>query len=194
MSEQTFGAWLLDQHERQDTTGNLARTWRQLKDANSYKHSQAKSIRELLSAYMGENWEQLRGDEAVTAAETEWKNRAAPTGPAQSHEQLELPVPEQIAPSDSSELIAAEPAVLVVDGREYELTPGRRYVLDVRPTLRPQADPEEARYFAEQHEIADDFRSSSPQRPSTWAELYAHADQSLPTDADLVSLGLTPEE
>jgi hypothetical protein len=80
MAEKTFGAWLLEQTERGDTTGTLARAWKQLRDARGHgRVTRAKSIGELLSGQLGEDWERLQGEQAMQLAESEWKG-AEPSG------------------------------------------------------------------------------------------------------------------
>jgi len=146
-----FGPWLLEQAERQDAIGAMARAWKQLKETNNYgRVHTAKSIGQLLSARLGEDWQRLNGDEVISTAEKEWN--ASLEGAAETWTQegqgtiFDLPggaAPVQ-ADAGYTEFIdktvrAAAPqmAVLVVDGREYELTPGRRYVLDFgHPVLR----------------------------------------------------------
>lgn len=234
MSDQTFGAWLMEQHERQDATGALSRAWTHLREARGYNRTHtAKSIGQLLSAQLGEDWQKLRGDESITAAEAEWKTgttleRQGDHGmvlPPDGHqpqgipepwktpaggEQLQLPgMPSGYAVTgpDLESMIAAVPvpapappmAILVVDGYEYELTPGRRYVLDLRPVLRQDSDnPAPARANTATHVDTDIFAPApqliDDQGRLNFAVLYALADHTLPEGADLASLGLAGDE
>ncbi len=167
-SEKTFGAWLLEQRERQDTTGTLARAWGQLRDARGYnRHTRVKSIRELLSASLGEDWQALHGDESIDAAEAEWKlgSEAVPGEPVNGSEQLPIP------------LLAAPMAVLKVDEITYELTPGRHYVLVLQPVLReaPDEAPEQSITLTGEPHLTVLTR---PDGGYDWSALYGLADHS----------------
>lgn len=170
MSEQTFGAWLLEQRERQDTTGTLARAWGQLRDARGYnRHTRVKSIRELLSASLGEDWQALHGDESIDAAETEWKAGSTAVAGEPVNGQQQLPIPGAPAP--------APMAVITVDGHRYELTPGKHYVLVLQPVLReaPDEAAEQSTTFTGEPHLTVLTR---PDGGYDWSALYGLADHS----------------
>lgn len=190
--DQTFGAWLLDkrQQERQDTTGTLARAWAALREARGYnRHTRVKSIRELMSASLGEDWQALHGDESIAAAEAEW--RRAGREPVDGAQQLPIPGAEY----EARYAAPAPMAVLVVDGHTYELTPGRRYTLAWNPVLReiaPDGDEADGDAPAVQtthfeQEYAQALASGLDGRIDM-AALYELADHNLPEHFDLASL------
>jgi hypothetical protein len=189
--EQTFGAWLLEQRERDDTTGTLARAWGQLRDARGYnRHTRAKSIRELMSSSLGEDWTGLHGDEAIDAAEAEWRQGTTlqpDPQPVRSYlgtEAQQMPIPDAPAPM----------AVLTIDGRRYELTPGRHYVLTLSPVLREA--PDEGEQPGGGITLTGEPTLTVWTRPDggyDWGALYGVAERNLPDDFDLSSIGWAGE-
>lgn len=219
-TEQTFGAWLLAQGDRSDTTGTLARAWKALKEARGYKHNNVKSIREMLSAQYGEDWQRLDGEAAITSAEVEWKtgkpNPAQSGGSAQQEQPGGNPgtEPEPVQttifdlPAAAAALLEPTPplpstpqfAVLVVDGREFELTAGRRYVIDFgAPVVRDiegftqplRVGAFQTTQYAEQERAAAQMMTDGR---LDWNALFGGADHNLPDGIDLVTLGLPDEE
>lgn len=220
MSDQTFGAWLLEQTGRQDTTGTLARAWKQLRDVRGYvRQHTVKTIGQLMSAQLGEDWQKLNGDAAIAAAEREWKSGATveranseqttifdlPAGvvapgpfslgaPApDADDQLRIPgYPGTGAPSVPTVSAPIQRAILVVDGTEFELTPGRRYTLSLgAPVLRDVSDtPGMNQLHTALMEVGEAAEAAGVY---SWSTLYGRADRTVPDDADSVSLGL-PED
>jgi hypothetical protein len=192
MSEKTFGSWLLEQTERGDTTGTLARAWKQLRDARGHgRVTRAKSIGELLSGQLGEDWERLQGEQAMQLAEAEWKGDATDTALVMARAATDsghrTPLEDVQAefgtygPDDS-----ARYAVLVVNGIEVLLEAGKRYVLRM-------GMPE----VVEEEQPPADFDPAAVLQPDgslDWASLYGQADHTVPQDDDLVSLGLLTRE
>lgn len=203
MGNLKFGPWLLTQTERGDTTGALARAWRSLKDARGYnRHTTAKAIRELLSSSLGEDWQALRGDESMSAAEAEWKTSGSgqTTIPSSGSDQIEeyylqgpggsieagQTIPGTLIQSDP----APAPAVLMFNGNRYELTPGRTYTLSLGPVLRegePGAAPVQTKNYAVQERAAAEM--VLPDGHLNWAALYAAADHDLPDGVEIVDSG-----
>jgi len=209
--EKTFGAWLLEQQARQDTTGTLARAWYALKEARGYnRHTRAKSIRELMSSSLGEDWTGLHGDEAVDSAEAEWKASGteqvdyAVQAARDYNGAQQLPIPnmggsvQMINYMEQAQNTPAPMAVLVFDGHRYELTPGRQYELRINPVLRDATgedlSPTQAQLDAKPS--GDITLTGEPNltvlaRPDggyDWEALYALADRDLPEFFDLRSL------
>jgi hypothetical protein len=192
MSEKTFGAWLLEQTERTDTVGALSRAWKQLKDAGGHgRITRAKSIRELLSGRLGEDWERLNGDQVIMDAENEWSRPETGLQLTEQGEQAaEALGPYATQQRSGVEALAAyaaaslpEPsryAVLVVNGLEMYLEAGKRYVLSVPVLSEEEPD-------APAQTLRDDGSLD-------WASLYGQADHTVPEGDDLVSLGLLTRE
>lgn len=199
MGNLKFGPWLLEQQERGDTTGALARAWRALKDARGYnRHTSVKAIRELLSSSLGEDWQALRGDESITAAEAEWKasgNPAQTTGVmvasggsidySQEHLNTGMLAPDQRA------VPAAPMAVLWFEGNRYELTPGKTYTLllghdHVMRVGEPEQEPIRTQNYAVQEAAADAMLADGR---TNWAALYAMADHNVPDGMEIVDTG-----
>jgi hypothetical protein len=181
-TEKTFGAWLLEQQQRQDTMGALARAWKQMKEVRGLNRiTRAKSIRELMSSSLGEDWLELRGDEAMDAAEAEWK--------AADEQQLPIPGVMMANYMEQARNVAGEavfevppPAVLVFGEHTYQLTPGRRYTLVLQPVLR-EAVAGEISAQAGGIELADGYEPNltvwaRPDGGYDWAALYGMADRS----------------
>lgn len=193
MSEQTFGAWLLGQQERTDSIGSMARSWKQLKEARGYKHSQEKSVRELLSSMFGEDWANMQGDEVMNAAVAEWRGDfEQPAGDAQG---TIFDLPGGFAPADDTALripgypgmdsspivpnlpdavqITPGKVILVINGMDVELPPGR-YTLAI--VVQPAEI--EAQEFADA--VAEAVTSVYPLSPAgvDWNALFRGADLS----------------
>jgi len=147
-SDKTFGAWLLDQGARQDSIGSMSRAWKTLKEARGLKHNKAESIREILSAQMGEIWAQMQGDQVFAAAEAEWQGDdgrpqgamdipMALAGPAPA---VSLPVAVEGEGMHTSGTLDYAPdgkVVLVINGSDITLPPGR-YELAIVLSVAPE--------------------------------------------------------
>lgn len=210
-SNQTFGAWLLDQQERQDSIGSMARSWAVLKKARGYKHSQEKSIRELLSAQLGDDWAQLQGDEVMNAAVAEWRGDfdaqpAQDNGEWVGGEQgtiFDLPG-DAVAPPGAKyvgytgggitpdvtvpQVQPSGKVVLVINGMDVELPPGR-YTLAI--VVQPTEIPAEAFADAVAEAVAGAYLT--PDGRLNWSALYKLADLTVPDGVDLSTLGLVEE-
>lgn len=176
----TFGAWLLKQGERTDSIGSMSRSWRQLKEARGYKHSQEKSVRELLSATFGEDWAQMQGDAVMDAAVAEWrgdfdKPAADDAAPGQGTI-FDLPqAAQQYLGGEAGEQPLAPvqrvggPVILVINGADVELPPGRY-------TLAIVVQPAEV----DAQEFADAVAEAFASGPLDWDALFRSADFTAP--------------
>jgi len=189
MADKTFGAWLLGQTERQDTTGTLARAWKALREANGHTRVRtAKGIRELMMGALGDDWAALRGDETFAEAEREWKGgetgsyRLTEQG-AQAAAALAPYAGRQISesehgsqpPAPGSEI--TQHAVLVIEGVELLLEAGKRYLLKPGlPVIREDDGPVHAPDTAEA--VLD--AAVRPDGGIDWAALYEMADHTVP--------------
>lgn len=186
-----FGTWLLDQSERQDTTGTLARAWQHLRDANGHvRQTSAKAIGELMKGALGEDWDRLRGDESMAEAVKEWERRNAP-----GEQQVSAPAPAAV-PSDPEPYYTAtaEPAVLVLNGVEHLLEPGHRYELRLRDVTQAEQTEDRADLALVGARAATDSGNRTPLSdvraqydvPETangrtdWAALWGMADHTVP--------------
>jgi hypothetical protein len=200
MSEKTFGAWLLDQKDRTDAIGALSRAWKQLRDAGGHgRITRAKSIRELLSARLGEDWERLGGDQVIMDAENEWARGEADPAP-DGYQTIGYMVQDRAAgetlaqyaqSADNTGTLAMDQeqvtryAVLVVEGVELLLEAGKRYVLAPCVPMISEDEPDAQ---------APPVPAMRPDGSMDWASLYGAADHTVPEGDDLVSLGLLTRE
>lgn len=208
-----FGTWLLDQSERQDTTGTLARAWQHLRDANGHvRQTSAKAIGELMKGALGEDWDRLRGDESMAEAVKEWERRnEAPFAVPADPEPYYTAEPdgqtrafEISGPGGSIELHGqpqeshiVQPAVLVVNGAELLLEPGKRYVLSMGvPNIVEDVDLMDAALVTARaaadsgnrtplSEVRAEFGMPDEGGHLDWAALWGMADHTVPNGTDL---------
>lgn len=189
MADKTFGAWLLEQTERQDTTGTLARAWKALREANGHTRVRtAKGIRELMMGALGDDWTALRGDKTFAEAEREWKG--GETGPYQLTEQG-AQAAAALAPYAGPPLSESEPGnqpfapdldlaqhvILVIEGVELLLEAGKRYLLKPGlPVIREDDGPAQAA-------VQEGDATVRPDGGIDWAALYEMADHTVPEGA-----------
>lgn len=196
-----FGTWLLDQSERQDTTGTLARAWQHLRDANGHvRQTSAKAIGELMKGALGEDWDRLRGDESLAEAVKEWERRNTTPG---SGEQLAIEsggAVTAVAPFSPEQQAAMAPkpvpAVLVLNGAEILLEPGHRYELRLRDVTLATEDMADAALVTVRaatdsgnrtplSEVRAEFGMPDEAGHLDWAALWGMADHTVPNGTDL---------